>query len=902
MTTTSSRFRDRTQRYPWFLVVGLTILLPVICLLVDPSTTITTLPRLRFTSAHHSLPGVSSNTSRNDSEILFSLFSPVCNTVDIPNSIAEHSFSRTALHAYYSIVDAFGKYKICVRYAELDIHHIRILLVVAGSKLQTVFLLLLGKFPHSRKAQYWIFTFEFLLLVFVVGFAHWDIGVQELGVATLVMVSFDMFQHALDARSANESDHRLRASSAAETLVQLSCAASPLSGESKPATVPSQDTSSPTLPNSASEIPNVKPVATGANEGIVRLQTALIELKTANKAKELLLRRTREELKTARETLNGTFGEYCSLRDEMKNIKQTMARDHQAIVYRKDIELFALRKGNEQKEKHIKEHDAKLEEIHQEQKATVELKDSQLKLLKERLAFLERQADPKFGEDQNDEGDHALKVRLLRVKTDNNKTVFESPSVDEKKDATIVSLREQLAVTRKAADEVVNQQAELARAWDVVKNVQASLKEERKLHEQTREKLQELNVKYEEQQRRSSSPTGRLPTIEEDKDELEAMFDSTQQDNLRLYAELQALEQRLRDANSRMFNAEQEATVLREQIQTEKAVSEDLGTARPSVVHHVHFQRMEGELKESRDTLAAKADEIKDLKAIIAGKNDYVKDLQAEVDAAVSFHTQDQDEIERLKQNLAELQATKEHLMRDHERAAIQRPRIRVASAEHNSARSSGVTLIQEASPPLPKTSSEVPAVEALPSIPIFNDATRNGSIQTTPKRHLRSESTPNRWHLMSNAAPPPELRGARRRSLGLKDFMKRMVKKDEKENADPEAEQTKEQDAIEAPKQRPALASRNFNASVRPQTAAPTGLKTMADPFVDVPSVPVPNGFRTANVRVSTPPRYYPAQEAKEEPRPQTAAESKDDLTTRSVKRRSWGAAANKLKRRSLY
>jgi len=746
-------------------------------------------------------------------------------------------------------------------------------------------------------------------LVFVAGYAHCDIGVQELGVTTLVMVSFDMFQHALDARGANESDHILRASSAAKTLVQLSCAASPVSGESKPATMPSQDTSSRTLPNSEAEIPNVKPVATRANEGIVRLQTALIELKTANKAKELLLRRTREELKTARDTLNGTFGEYCSLRDEMKNIKQNMARDHQAIVYRKDIELFALRKGNEQKEKHIKEHDAKLEEAHQQQKATVELKDSQLKLLKERLAFLERQADPKFGEDQNEEGDHALKVRLLRVKTDNNKTVFESPSVDEKKDATIVSLREQLAVTRKAADEVVNQKAELARAWDIVKNVQSSLKEERKLHEQTREKLQELNVKYNEQQRRSSSPTGRLPTIEEDKDELEAMFDSTQQDNLRLYAELEALEHRLREANSRMFNAEQQATVLREQVQTEQTVGEELENARPSVVHRVHFKRMEGELKEvchphlrtmdcanatsqSRDALAVKNDEIKDLKAIIAGKNDYVKDLQAEVDAAVSFHTQDQDEIERLKQNLAELQATKQQLMREHERAAIQRPRIRVASAEHTSARSSGVTLIQEASPPLPKTSTEAPPVEALPAIPVFDDSTRNGSIQMTPKRHLRSESTPNRWHLMSNAAPPPELRGARRRSLGLKDFMKRIVKKDDKENADPETEQTKEEEAPEPPKQRPALTSRNFNPSIRPATAAPSGLKTMPDPFVDAPSVPVPHGFRPANVRVNTPPRYYPAQEAKEESRPQTAAESKDDLTVKSVKRRSWGAA----------
>ena len=36
-------------------------------------------------------------------------------------------------------------------------------------------------------------------------------------------------------------------------------------------------------------------------------------------------------------------------------MKQTLGRDHQAVIYRKDIELFALRKANEQKENHIKD-------------------------------------------------------------------------------------------------------------------------------------------------------------------------------------------------------------------------------------------------------------------------------------------------------------------------------------------------------------------------------------------------------------------------------------------------------------------------------------------------------------------------------------------------------------------
>lgn len=714
------------------------------------------------------------------------------------------------------------------------------------------------------------------------------------------MVSFDMFQRALDldAKTSNESDHQLHASSAAETLVQLSCTAPSTLTESDSLTDAPQENECPKVPDSVSGASNIKSVAEDPKGSIVRLQGSLTDLKTANKAKEVLLRRTREELKNARETLNETFAEHCCLRDEMKNIKQNMARDHQAVVYRKDIELFALRKGNEQKEKYIKEHDAKIDEVFQQQKATVELKDAQLKMLKERLAFLDRQGSPTPGQNQEGEveADHALQVRLLRVKTAGNTTSFESPSVYEAKDATIVSLREQLAVAKKAADEVVNQQAELARAWDIVKKVQASLKEERKLHAQTREKLQEITIRLEEeQQRNGSSPVDRLPTIEEDKEELEAIFDTTQEDNLRLYAELEALEKRLRDANSRMFDAEQEVAILREQVQVEKAVSSDLETARPSVVHRVHFQRMEGQLKESRDALAAQENEINQLKQTIAGKNDYVKDLQAEVDAAVSFHTQDQDEIERLKQTMAELQATKDQLMRDHERRALQRTRQRISSTEHTSARSSGATLIQELSPPLPKSTNEVPTVEALPPVPAIAEAERNNSIQETPKRHIRSESTPNRWSLMSNTAPPPELRGVRRRSLGLKDFMKKMVKRENKTNPTTDAAPVKQEDKdrTEPPKPRPALSTKDKNTAIRPNTATPlskTDAAIMHDPFYTGPSVPVPKAFRPAKVRQHTP-RYYAGQDTKQEERPQTAKESKDD-SSKSLSRRSWGAA----------
>jgi hypothetical protein len=482
------------------------------------------------------------------------------------------------------------------------------LLPLVTAILSAAIILLARQFPNSWTAKHQTYIANVLHLLLLVGFGHED--TSTLVIIALVMVSFDMFQRTLEwdlnAKTANKSGASLRCPSATETPMTRTRSVHPVLASTEHQPSPFGTSGSHVVAESTSGASDCKPMAADSREEIVRLEGALTDLKTANNAKEVLLCRTREELKTTRETLNSTFAEYCSLRDELKNVKQNMIRDHQAVVYRKDIELFALRKGNEQKEKYIKEHDTKLEEVFQQQKATLELKNAQVKMLKERLESMNRQASPRFGHDHDEpkDGDHALEVRLLRVKKatrrgeDNPSVTSEFQSVEEK-DAVIASLREQLDVTRKTADEVVNQQAELSRAWEIVKKVQATLKEERKLHKQSREQLQELAAKLDEEQQRSrNNPIVRLPTIEEDKDELEAMFDKAQEDNLRLYVEMEALEARLREANNRMFNAEQEANALRQQMQLEKVTSDGSETARPSVIHHVHFQRMEGQLEE----------------------------------------------------------------------------------------------------------------------------------------------------------------------------------------------------------------------------------------------------------------------------------------------------------------
>lgn len=823
--------------------------------------------------------------------------------------ILGHRCASTVAHRAVAVLR--NSFEIVIQsWLELDVRYLvseplfgRLLLVGIIAALPEIFLLTVGQISNSRATRHRDFLINASRILVIICFVYLDFSLEESLASTLVMVSFDVFQRAQNrlAKGGGELNQQLeKAPSVVETV--LTRAQPSDATTSVPSFVDGAANGSPSANANSGALACTSNTAELREPEIVRLQNALNVLTSASKAKEALLRSTQEELKKARATLNETFTDYSALRDEMKTVKQNMARDHQAIVYRKDIELFALRKGNEQKERYIKEHDAKLEEVYQQQKATMELKDAQLKMLKERLQFLDRRNSPKMDSEEHADGDQALEVRLLRVKNGR------SASIEDDKDVVIAKLEEQLEVAKKAADEVVNQQAELQRAWDIAKKIQASLREERELHMQSKEQLQEMAVRLEEEiQRRSGANSiNRLPTIEEDRNELEAMFDTAQEDNLRLYAEVEALEKRLRDANIRIFAAAQEAESLREQVHLERAISDDLETARPSVVHRAHFQRMESQLKESRELLDAKTEEIESLKRTISGKDHYIKDLQSEIDAAINFHTQDQDEIEALKQKISELQATKEQLMHDHERLAIQRTRQRVSPIDYTSARSSGATLITELSPQLTtrpvEASTPVENVSRMPD----SEPERNNSIQSTPKRHIRSESAPNRVNLISTDIPPAELRHSRRKSLGLRGFVRKIVRKDEsfsiakdegKENAPPVHVNKREptEKAESKNEKRPVLGAKDHNTILRrPQTASPAlSLSLSSKIATNETTPPVRPGIQ----RTSTP-RYYAVETSPKplEERPVTAAptaQSKTDdaVASRVGSRRSWGA-----------
>jgi predicted nucleic acid-binding Zn-ribbon protein len=655
---------------------------------------------------------------------------------------------------------------------------------------------------------------------------------------------------------------------------------------------------------------------------IARLRQAIKELKTSGKAKEVLLHSTREELKNAHDALAETFAECSSLRDEIKTTKQNITRDHQAVVYGKDLELFALRKSNERKAGYIKEHDAKRETIHQ-QHTDVESNGAQLHELTDHQENLKNEYPS--NNNKVSVGDRALEVRLLRVKKCN------VPDSGEDKDATIAQLQRMLALATEAADDVRNQQDELQRAWDITKKSQDALKNECDSHEQTKEQLQELIVRFAEEEHKHSRRNSviRLPTIDENKHELEAMFDTAQENNLRLHAEVEALEKRLRDSNIRMFNAQQQAEALRNQVRFEKAVNKDLEAANPNVIHRVYYHRIEEQLNESQDALATTAKQIEVLKRRIVGKDDYIKDLQTEIEAANNFHIFDQDEIESLKRSVTELQAAKEQLVMDREFVASQHLRQRSPLADRTSVRSSGATLInalglqlmrsvEEASPieappsrhssdtneaaapieassttPAPSVNDELVTSKAIPPllISIQNDpeTDRNNSIQLTPTRHLRQEPPSNRWSLMSNDIPPPELRQSRRKSLGFKGLMKKIIRKDTKTEKVVTEEEKSES--------RTALGSRNRSSGVRPRTAATnrTTRKRVVQEFFHAPAVKgVPRDVGPPNERGSGT-RYCTAQSQSEVGyRPKTAAGGFDADNTeagRLENRRSWGA-----------
>ncbi|OAL44833.1 hypothetical protein IQ07DRAFT_238347 [Pyrenochaeta sp. DS3sAY3a] len=901
MTTVFDNVRNYAQHHPLSVAAGVIIVLPGTYFYITERTNLLNLGRLRSSTRAFPSPEFTSDHSANRVQNSLQHLSPTS-----ASSLSRNPFSTVAHKAIESTrkgrnfigVGAERQFGNSSSHWLSDFPFTRILLVALIAALPGFFLFVARQFPASWASRHQTKLVAVLHFIALASFAHQKLETSGLLLAALVMVAFDVFQRALGPEAAgttekDESEHQPQTRSAVETLLAQSHSVLGQSGFAhcpKEQIVESGGLGPSSTAQSGADDTKLTPTDSKDRE-IVRLQHVLTKLRTTDRAKEVQLRVVRDELQNARDALNETFAEYSNLREELKTVKQTLGRDHQAIIYRKDIELFALRKGNEQKEKYIKEREAKQDEMYRQQKSTIEVKDAQLKLLKDRLASVERTASPKFGFDtkSDEDGDHALEVRLLRVRKGKN-----SVTPEEEKDAMIAKLQDDLVAANKTAEAVVNQQAELQRAWEIAKKIQSALREEKEQHVQTREKLQEAVVKiaeHEGQWKNRASVNGRLPTIDEDEHdtkELGRMFDAAQEDNLRLYAEVEALERRLRDANSRMFTAVQEADSLREQVKLERKISEDMELVSPSVVHRAHFQRMEAQLKESRDALMAKEEEIELLRNTIAEKDHYVKDLQGEVDAAVNFHTQDQDEIERLKQSIVELQATKEQLMLDHERLASQRTRQRVVSTDRTSARSS-----DERSP-----------MEAMPPMPALVESRSDESIQQTPTRHVRSKSSPVRRSLISQEVPPPELRelkSVKRRSLGFKDLMKKIVRKDSAfDSAHDRETRLQDEDNSERPKTRNSVINEGKRTLFRPKTAntASESARPVTPDAMHKSTVStIPENLKPPTSRRNTP-RYYAAENAKEEDRPKTAI---GDDAARPSSRRSW-AATNKLKRRSLY
>jgi hypothetical protein len=602
-------------------------------------------------------------------------------------------------------------------------------------------------------------------------------------VAALVMVSFDVFQRALDgdATEGNESRHQEDAPLlAVETLLEQPPS---LVAESQIIDPPRRSL----FQSQKGDPTSIIGPCDSNDRDVLRLQSqwSLTDLQTAIEAKDVELGVARQELLNAKQALTKSFADISALHNDMKTMKQTLVTQHQATIYRKDIELFALRKGNEQKERHMQEDEAQYNQTLKQQRITLELKEAQLSVLEERLAAMERRASPNFTQgamfEENGSGDHALEVRLLRIKKGRRSL---SGSSEEDKDAIIEQLKRELAAATRTAEDIVNQQAELQRAWNISKKIQNALKEERERHDQTKACLEEASAELEEAQAgrrrsRSDPSTGRLPTIEEnDQNELEAMFDTAQQDNLRLHSEVEALDKRVREANSRVFLAEQEIGALREQLRLEHAINEDMEAARPSVVHPVHFQRLEGQLKESRNDIAQKEAEIQRLGIALAEKDLQLEAIRADMIIAAEKSETVQEEIERLKESVMDLEVAKAGLMQDHERLATQRSRHRVSSAEYMSARTSGATLINEHSPPPRLTfPDDVPPVPAMPMLgsPILNSVQQRDAVRS----HRRNQSDSQRHSLVSDTNVVHSQQTKSRSGFGIRGMVKRIVRKD---------------------------------------------------------------------------------------------------------------------------
>ncbi|KAF2711065.1 hypothetical protein K504DRAFT_241660 [Pleomassaria siparia CBS 279.74] len=934
MTGMFDTVRDYAQSHPMSVAAGLIIALPGAYLFLSKQSTTCTLGLCKnvSTTSQSTVARVSEDVSIYESQhpLDLRLNLPVSRWSDKPDPTFLFQVIQAMRNSIIRFVTATSER------LGIDINHMlqfledhwathfplrRFALVAATTALPGAFVVFIRKHPDSWAAKHQTQVANALHVLALITVANQQISVQDLLVTALVMVSFEVFQRSLGPVSTARDD----IPSAIETLLATTHS---VVAESD-IVVPVSDAMG-NVQEKAEKSPRDSTQITCQEEQILLLERQLTETRTSEKVKEIELKRAQSDLQNARDTLNETFTEYTSLRDEMKTVKQAMGRDHQAIIYRKDIELFALRKGNEQKEICIKEKEARLESIQSKHSTVLELKDEQLQNLRERVAFLERkdtheiptEMDKASAESDIDVDHSAIQVKLLRVRGRNS--IDTESSIDEK-DMEIAKLKGDLASAATSAEALAHKQDELRRAWDATYEVQNSLSKEQQMHVQTRERLQEITVRLEEELRRNcqkDSPT-RLPTIEEqDKKELETMFNAAQQDNLRLYAEMDVLDKRLREANARVFVCDQEIENLKEQLRLEKAINEDMETARPSLVHRVHYQRMEGQLKESKDVLETKDDEIARLKKEGATKSGQVEELQKAKEEASKLKIKAQEESEELRKTIKDLEQTKEQLMLDHERLASQRTRTRTTSAEHTSARSSGTTLITDP-PQVIRTSDEplpnrpVTLVEN-PAPPSPRPLAEENGIQNIPQSTYPSDT--NRISMISDNVPPTELRTTRKKRFSLKSVMKKLTDRDAGPTSDHRPKSSKGKEAIkemprpEMPRPKTAmLAPKDKNTLMRPKTAAvPLSLKEsgkdakkeVVRPQTAAP-VPTPRptpAFTEAKEKKNkAPQRYYTAQETQIYTRDQGDKEDSGvDASSPGPKSSGW-STSRKLIRKSV-
>lgn len=220
----------------------------------------------------------------------------------------------------------------------------RMVSVATTAALPGAFLALTRRYPHSWAARHQTKIANALHILTLVTVANQNISVQDILVAAFVVVSFEALQRA---------SHESETPAVIETLMSRAHAIN------TELVIPDSRRPGPLARKHSSSNPEL--TSSGNKDAeIDKLRKQVAELRTTEKAMEIDLRRTKSELHNARATMNETISEYSSVRGELKTMKQTLGRDHQAVIYRKDIELFALRKANEQKEKCIKDRDVSL--------------------------------------------------------------------------------------------------------------------------------------------------------------------------------------------------------------------------------------------------------------------------------------------------------------------------------------------------------------------------------------------------------------------------------------------------------------------------------------------------------------------------------------------------------------